>query len=196
MSYILSALRRAEAERRAAQDDGRSQLVALDADIAAGDDRRVSPFLALAVLVVIALLMVGYWLLPLSRPAPVADPVAAPVPTLPAAPVAAEPTQPTQPIQTHIQTTRPAPPVQKQLSPPPAAPAPAEPAVAPSPPLPAINVTGYIYFEDKPENSKLFVDGIVYRLHSRLAEGLTVEGFQPDVVIVNYRGQQRQLRVR
>ena len=61
--------------------------------------------------------------------------------------------------------------------------------------LPAINVTGYIYFRSNPDNSKLFVDGIVYRKGSRIAEGLTVESFHPDYVTLSYRGQVRRLPV-
>ena len=67
-------------------------------------------------------------------------------------------------------------------------------AVAPQA-LPALNITGYIYFEDKPENSKLFVEGIVYRRHSRLAEGLILEGFYPDHVVVSYRGVNQEIKI-
>jgi len=67
-------------------------------------------------------------------------------------------------------------------------------AMAPQP-LPALNITGYIYFEDKPENSKLFVEGIVYRRHSRLAEGLILEGFYPDHVVVSYRGANQEIKI-
>ena len=63
------------------------------------------------------------------------------------------------------------------------------------PPLPELNVTGYIFFEDAPERSKLFVDGIVYRLDSRLAAGLVVTGFRRDHVILSHYGVERRLAV-
>ena len=63
------------------------------------------------------------------------------------------------------------------------------------PPLPKLNVTGYIFFEDAPERSKLFVDGIVYRLDSRLATGLVLTGFRRDHVILSHYGVERRLAV-
>lgn len=62
-------------------------------------------------------------------------------------------------------------------------------------PLPPINVTGYIFFEDNPGNSKLFVDGIVYRQHSRLGDNLTIEEFHRDHVVLRHRGGLQQLRI-
>lgn len=60
---------------------------------------------------------------------------------------------------------------------------------------PAINITGYIFFEDKPNNSKLFVDGIVYRHESRLPNGLTIKVFHENSVEVLYRGRLTEIKI-
>ena len=61
--------------------------------------------------------------------------------------------------------------------------------------LPDINITGYIFFDDNPERSKLFVDGIVYRLGSRIGSGLVVTGFAKDEVTVSYQGSEHRIQV-
>lgn len=61
--------------------------------------------------------------------------------------------------------------------------------------LPAINITGYIYFESNPDNSKLFVDGIVYRLGSRVARGVTIKNFYPDHIEVLHQGVSRDVKI-
>ena len=64
------------------------------------------------------------------------------------------------------------------------------------PPMPNLNITGYIYFESQPARSKLFVDGIVYRQESRLAEGLTLKEFAKDFVTVSYYGAEQRVYIR
>jgi hypothetical protein len=63
------------------------------------------------------------------------------------------------------------------------------------PALPALNITGYIFFENNPENSKIFVDGIVYRLDSRLSRDLTIKAFRKNSIDVLYRGQLREIKI-
>lgn len=60
-------------------------------------------------------------------------------------------------------------------------------------PLPALNITGYIFFENKPAASKLFVDGIVYRLGSSLGDSTTIREFKSDRVIVSRRGTDHEI---
>ena len=64
------------------------------------------------------------------------------------------------------------------------------------PAMPSLNITGYIYFDGEPARSKLFVDGIVYRLNSRLGQGLILTGFEKDFVIVSYYGEESRISTR
>ncbi len=57
-------------------------------------------------------------------------------------------------------------------------------------------VTGYIYFEGQPERSKLFIDGIAYRLQSRLPSGHELVVFEPSQVILLFQGQRQVLKTR
>lgn len=63
------------------------------------------------------------------------------------------------------------------------------------PPMLSLNITGYIYFEADPARSKLFVDGIVYRQGSRLGEGLTLQSFAKEFVTVSYFGAEQRVAI-
>ncbi len=180
MSYILSALRKAEQDRRQGQpaSGGLAGLVAAGPDVVPG---RTRP-LVLLVGVLGVVIAAGIWLWPgaggergavVDRLQPAVEEPPPPIPS--PAPTAA---------------TQGAPVVAAVESPPPqpVAPAPVE-------AMPRLNITGYIFFEANPERSKLFVDGVVYRHQSRLREGMTLEAFYPDGVLISYRGQTHRVAV-
>lgn len=62
--------------------------------------------------------------------------------------------------------------------------------------LPPLNITGYIYFDDAPQRSKLFIDGVVYRYNSRLAQGGTLTGFAKKHVVVTFQGVEHTVPVK
>lgn len=68
-------------------------------------------------------------------------------------------------------------------------------ALAKTKDLPPLNITGYIYFPENPERSKLFVDGIVYRHKSLLVEDAVLERFYPDAVDVKYAGKTERIKI-
>lgn len=58
---------------------------------------------------------------------------------------------------------------------------------------PELNITGYIYFENNPKLSKVFIDGKVYRLGDRLPGGGVVSSFGSRQLAVEIQGQSYQL---
>ncbi len=71
--------------------------------------------------------------------------------------------------------------------------APANPAARVADEPPALNITGYIYFPADPDASKLFVDGIVYRLGSSVAPGVTLREFRPHSVVLSQSGTRHEI---
>lgn len=61
--------------------------------------------------------------------------------------------------------------------------------------LPVLNITGYIYFENNPVASKLFVDGIVHRIGSSPGEGVIIREFRRDRVVISHRSAIHELPV-
>ena len=78
-------------------------------------------------------------------------------------------------------------------APPPRMAVPAPPRVTALPPL---AITGYIYFDDNPAASKVFVDGMVHRRGSSPGPGMVIQDFRPDRVIIAYRGALHEVPVR
>lgn len=71
--------------------------------------------------------------------------------------------------------------------------APANPGARAADEPPALSITGYIYFPDDPDASKLFVDGIVYRLGSSVKPGVTLREFRPHSVVLSQSGIRHEI---
>lgn len=201
MSYILEALRKADAQRERHRLPGlQAHASGLPAD-ASGMRRRLPgwPWLALAV-GVLSIGVVG-WQLGASDPAPqvsqrAADPrpAAEPQPAGGAAPAgtpkpaaAIEPPPPPA-----VAAPRPAPiaPAEPVAAPPAAAPSTrASAALTAWPPAgaPAVAVTGGIYSPD-PAQRMLIVNGQVYNEGSEVAPGVTLERVAPRSAVLRFRG--------
>ena len=204
MSYILSALRKAERERNATAApsvdrflDDRGPERGVTAALPAG--RWIILALATALAASLGYLVLGgatdpdsAATLPPVSPAPIAAPAPAVEDPQPAHPLPTAERSADQPTLTVSASSSSSAARTSPVSPAPSAP----PAPAPRSPMPALNITGYIYFESDPARSKLFVDGIVYRLHSRVDEGLVITGFGPDTVTLSHYGEPRTLSVR
>ena len=199
MSYILSALRRAEAQRRdGAAGQGIATFTADDvAPVAAPRRHRgiVVGLVSAAALVAGAGYFASGFFSPAAMPA-LENPVAQPRPHHPAPEpspaAAAQRSSASAPATTN--SSPPAPAV--SAAPPAPVEAPEQKSWAVDQAPPRLNITGYIFFENDPQNSKLFVDGVVYRLHSRLAGGAVVEAFLDDQVVVSHHGVEHRIPVR
>jgi hypothetical protein len=62
--------------------------------------------------------------------------------------------------------------------------------------LGSINVTGYIYNEDNPRSSRLFVDGIVYSAADLEHKGIQVKVFGEGIVVLAQGDGERAIRIR
>jgi general secretion pathway protein B len=196
MSYILDALRKADAERdRDAVPDLNAQPLAAQTPPLDLPAPARSPFGWLAAGVALALAAVLAWQWMKAEPAPV---VAQPPPAPPAAP-------------TPVTRTAPAPaPVPQTAAASPPRPATKPPAAAAPPPLPAripglaelpetqrrslppLNVGGIVQ-SPVPAARMLIVDGQVLREGDEAAPGLKLEKIQPGGAIFNQRGQRFEL---
>lgn len=150
MSFILDALKRADAERERGRVPGLHSQTPLPTAKAAARPARPSRWGWLVGLLVLLVATLAWWLWPSSRdtatipepsvasaPAPAAEPappITAPAPSPAPAPAAAV----VAPVTTPVTKASPQPPVAPLLSPPPAAPAPVEPAAGTTAPTPAI----------------------------------------------------------
>jgi general secretion pathway protein B len=219
MSYILDALRRADAEReRGAVPGLHAQPV--PAGAAVGEAPRVprtALWVALAVLG--GLLAAAAWRLAGNdAPAPV-------VATAPAALPAPAPVPPPAAAERAAAVVPPPPPARAIELRPPAAPAAARPAAAPvrraaaptaSPPdataapkdrvvtlqdlpadvrreLPALKLGGSIYSED-PRSRFLIVNGQTFRENDSLAPGLTLQQIAPKSAVFAYKGWRIEIK--
>ena len=62
--------------------------------------------------------------------------------------------------------------------------------IAPEPP--ALNITGYIFFEHNPTSSKVFIEGLVYGLDAEVSPGLRIVRFDAGgFVLASEQGQYR-----
>jgi hypothetical protein len=183
MSYILSALRKAEEERRRGETHVGERMLAHEPVPA---NRHAGLKLGVAVALLAMTAGLGYWFTAEDRSHPstamgplpsAALPPSYPSPAKIAIPATSEPVSETQPLPDEGSALE---------TPAPATTRPATGEVAKIPPT--LNITGYIYFESNPEKSKLFVDGIVYRLNSQVVRGLTIDAFHEDHIDVLYHG--------
>jgi len=218
MSYILDALRKADAQRE--RDPARGIHAQPVAVTAAGERARPGARTALWAGLAVGLVLLAYvgWHLtratPVPPPAPAAAlpaPAAAPVP----APVAEVPAPPQAPAPATA-VMPPAPPAVVQAPPPPApapapmpaqaqAPAPAAAAAAaPAPQLPVaagaevrtgappdapkLAITGGVYSADKSQRM-LIVNGQVFNEGAEPAPGVRLEQIRPNTAVLSFRGQ-------
>lgn len=207
MSYILEALKKAQAER---QLGNAPTIHAVPLHAVAGDSppARIKP---IWIGVGAALLLAGVGVALMPRQPPALAPVAAPAPAPVAAPaplpvpVAAAPVAPVAPPLPKAEVARKAEPAPKPRPLPKAVPAApvkkAAPAAAPednTPALaqlpeairrevPAVAIGGYIYAKN-PADSLLLVDKTLRREGEEVAPGLVLEKLLPKAAVMNYRG--------
>ncbi len=215
MSYILEALKKAQAERQlgnAPTIHAPPPTYAAPDRARGGNRRNLMIGLGLGVLVAAAALLwvrhggeqpVRLAAAPVTVPTPVSAPAPAPVPTAadvpPAAPVAAKPAP--------AKVAAPAPPVRVAEAPVSATPAASAPApVAAAQPagednlrtlqqlpeavrreIPQVSFGGYIY-SPTPGESLLLVDKTLRREGEEVAPGLVLERLMPKAAVMNYRG--------
>jgi general secretion pathway protein B len=212
MSYILDALRRADAERERGSVPG---IHAQPLPLAAADDeadRAATPWLWIAVGVAVVLGGLLVWQMTASdtpppapvavmpAPAPLPAPVPTPMPAPPPPPVALAPAIPApQPL-----------PVPRQAAPPAVARAPAKldtPASAATAAariyqqselpddiraaLPSLAIGGSIYSEN-PANRMLIVNGQLFHEGDKLAPDLFVEQIKLKAAVLRYKGYRYQ----
>jgi len=182
MSYILDALRRADAERERGAVPG---LHAQPVPPSSGESQRAAPGRswvgpvagAAALLVLVAL--AWQWFAPAPAPAPVA---ALPAPAAPAVAVQPPPAAP------HAAPA---------LDPIPQAPVAKEPERIPAlkelpdelrRQLPALAIGGSMYSDD-PARRMLIINGQLYHEHDTPAPGLTLEQIKLKAAVLRYQGQ-------
>lgn len=201
MSYILEALRRAEAERQASQGATQSLHAASGPESPAPARSRWALALALLAVLLLAALL-GAWLArPASPPAvvvkpvewpraPLEEPPVQPVTRMPAAPkpVAVQaPSQPKAPAATAASTPAPIEAAQ-QAAPPPSPPRLAELQPALRQQLPALQVGGAMHSPD-PSLRSLILNGQLYREGDLVAQDLRVERIDPRSAVLRFKGQ-------
>lgn len=211
MSYILDALRRAEADR----ERERGQVPGLHTPPPSGGDaapaaarRRWLPW-AGGGLLLLAGIGVGSWwasdpreaVAPLPPPAPVQAPqAAAPVPAAP--PAVSVPTPPPPPAASTSPYLPPAPPPAVVTATP--APRPADPAPAPAAEaripraaelpetlrrdIPRLAISGSVYSDD-PASRFVIINGEVRREGANLGGDLVLEQIGPRELVLRFRGQ-------
>ena len=210
MSYILEALKKAQAER---QLGSAPTIHALPAEpVSTSEGRaRVPMWLALAVAVLVIFAMAVVVL----RPAPVAAPVVVTAPVTVVAPAPA-PAPVAAPVQVVAAPAIKAPPLPAIVTPPPApapTPAPAPVAALPKPQparmpstapedslpaqtslpesvqreLPQITFGGYMY-STNPADRLLLIDKVLRHEGEEVAPGLVLEKLLPKAAVMNYRG--------
>ncbi|MFP5393855.1 MAG: general secretion pathway protein GspB [Gammaproteobacteria bacterium] len=217
MSYILEALKKAQAERQLGSAPTlNAQPIQAAPDGDAGQ-RRIVVWAALAVLGLGAAAFAGYqWRSERPAPAPGAAPVAtAPAPAVPApsaeAPVFAAAPAPARvpaPAVAAAPAPHPTPAPKPEPAPAPVAPVAAVPSApsAPSAPpveenlpsvrdlpealareLPKVTFGGYMYSAN-PADRLLLVDKVLRHEGEEVAPGLVLEKLQPKSAVMNYRG--------
>lgn len=215
MSYILEALKKAQAERQLGSAPTLHAPTLQAANTASPAARFSKPMLlsVVAMAAVIGVLLVLVW----RTPEPAAAPVAAPPAPPAAAPVSAAPaTAPTPlpapaadlpPSVAHMaRASAPAPapgpgPAAQPALAAAAAPAPAKPSAAPEEPvvnlrdlpepiqrsIPPVTVGGYIYSKNAADRL-LLVDKILRHEGEEVAPGLLLEKLQPKEAVFNFKG--------
>ena len=208
MSYILQALKKAEAERGLGRVPGLETPAPL-ASASGSSPARWWPWLALAFLASAVLAAALWWWWPAARAvqvvavvqAPPAMPAAPATPVQPPPPVAAAPVhvlQPPPPAVAIVPTPAPTPtPAAAQAPPSPvlaASQSAAKPA--PAPPLqpwptgagwPSLSVSGSVY-ADEPAQRLLIVNGQVLREGDAASTDLTLVSIGPKSAVLRYKG--------
>lgn len=221
MSYILDALRRADAEReRGAVPDLNAQPLALTIVDDEPPPRAGVPWVWLGAGALLALAGVAVWQFSGSAPPIVAQPAPAPMPMqmpVPApAPAPAVVTPPSPPPVAAVAAPAPEPaaslPAVLPSAPTPARATAAKPAPppkaapAPEPPLPkyaslpedlksqipALVVGGSVY-SPRPASRMVILNGQVFHEGDTLAAGLTLEQIRPKAAVLSLRGQRFEL---
>lgn len=202
MSYILDALKRAEAERRGARPQRAELPAAFVAAPATPPIRRLLPWLAglvgLAALAALATLALGLRASPASQPLPpvAASPQPAAVPPPPAPPPARPAVIiPPQAAAAPLSAPLPAPVVPRP------APVSARPALGTLrdlPPqvqreIPPLVIGGYLY-SPNPADRSVLVNNRLRHEGDEIEPGLTLEALRPDGMVLNYRGHRYRSR--
>ena len=193
MSYILSALKKAEQER--------GDNSALSASLLAAEappEREGLPSWVWVVLgvVLFGLLLGAGWLL-VSGPEQDSMPgsaVSAPaVPIAPPAGPGGAPAADPEPVGADFvaPVAQRQPVVESEVLMP--APAGVPPASGPKPPLPEIEFGGHIYVEGRPAAGKLFADGKAWREGDSMDNGVSIVAISENAVSLEYRGHRYQV---
>lgn len=197
MSYILSALRKAERERQTLAPHRLEDFLApLPAPLE--PQRTLRPAILFWVLLPLMAALAGWWLSQWSgrvpqSPVPSSPPLSEGQSALVGESRTSLPLQPIAESAAGSQLPSPAE-SHKTLELQPAASETSTPGPQAAP-LPALNVTGYLYFESTPQRSKLLIDGVVYRQQSRILPGLLVSRFLPHSVVLSWHGEERHLPI-
>ena len=218
MSYILDALRKADAQRERDPARGIHAQPVLAAS-QSPDGRRTPPWAIAAAGALLVLAAAGAWWLvgghSGTQPLPAASPaertpsaaVTAPVsPTLgtaaaptvaPAVAAVVPPAAPAAAIDPAPAPARPAPAAIPAIRPPPAAAAPVRPAasVATTQPAdaPRLAISGGVY-STSPAQRMLIVGGQVFNEGSEVAPGVVLEQVRPNQALLNFQGQRYTVR--
>jgi general secretion pathway protein B len=210
MSYILDALRRADAERERGSVPGIHAQPAMLGDADSETPRTAWPWLWIGLAFALVLLAVlGWWLLGRDAPPPAAAPVrVAPAPLSPApAPVAAPPlvnALPPAPVPAPpraVEPTRPAPAKVEEAKPARPAPGAASKPAATEPrvyqlselpdeirrELPTLAVGGAMYSQN-PANRMLIVNGQTFHEGDKLGPNLTLDQIRLKSAVLEYKG--------
>jgi general secretion pathway protein B len=209
MSYVLEALKRADAQRERGQVPGLNAqpagLPPLDDDTPA---TRRAPGLLLAAAGVVVLALLGWWW---SRPAPAPTPTVTPAPAAPAAPAPAPVA--TTPVPAPVVV---APAVEPLRVTPKPAPAPPPAAVAAAPKVePAASSPGRItplrelpeatrrampplviggsMYSAQPSQRLVILNGQVFHEGAQVGADLVVEQIRPKSVVLNYKQQRFEM---
>lgn len=205
MSYILDALKRADAERERGAAPGLHTRHQVPSGSPGNADTSRSLLLAMAAGVTLLLLAAGFWFwrAPGNPPPPVSPPAeqSLPKPVMPSAPVqvAQAPQVPAQtPARTApakaaaVPSSKPAAPAKAAVS----APAATAPAAAPlltdlpqdlRSQIPKITITGNVY-STSPTQRLLLVNNLVLAQGAQVAPDLVLEEIQPRSSVFSFRG--------
>jgi len=211
MSYILDALRRADAERERGHVPGLHSQPVPPASADAPPARTLAPLVAAGIGAAVLLLgAAGWWVLGRDVPAPPVAarvPAPAPAPVVAAAPSPAPAPAPVPPAPLAAPPALPAappPPVLARPAPPPEAPPP-RPAPAPAPAAPDSRVVGYeqlpddvrrqlpplaiggAIYSDSPASRLLIVGGQLLHEGDSAAAGVVLEQIKPRSAVLRWR---------
>lgn len=210
MSYILEALRKADAQRERDPSRGiHAQPLAPAASDAKGGPARTALWTGVAVGTAALAYAAWQFARPAEAPVAAAAPVPAPVSAPPA--VVAAPAPAPVPALAPATTVMPPPPLVVVQAPPPivvpppapapmpapvtapavaapAAPAATEVRASPPPDAPKLAITGGVYSSNRAQRM-LIVNGQVFNEGSELAPGVVLEQIRPNTAVLNFRGQ-------